>query len=284
MMKKCLLALGVWSLACSPAFAWWNTGHMITAQIALDGLKPEVRKEAERLIETLNPMEPHPGRRHFVPASVWMDDLKSRGLDSFNRWHYINIPFNADGLATVPSASDENIVTTMQAMTSTLQNERASDFEKALALRVLLHLFGDIHQPFHAVGRISEQFPDGDWGGSRSPIQGVEGIKNIHAFWDSTAGRFPAIATEDWQAKIPGFAAELERAYPRLSFATQMPFDPEHWARESHHLAVNEGYLALPVNGMISAEYTRNARAIIERRLALGGYRLADFLNENLHR
>lgn len=282
MLRKLVFASGIWFLATSPALAWWNTGHMITAQIALDQLKPEVRHEAERLIAVMDPMEPDPMRHNFVPAAVWMDDTKGRGLTAFNRWHYINIPYNADGLAKVPSAPDENIVTTMESMAATLENDRTSDFEKAFTLRVLLHLFGDVHQPFHAVGKVTEKYPDGDWGGNRTPVTGMPHIKNIHAFWDSIGGLFPPTDPSKWKDSIPAYAHKVEKDFPRLSFASQQPFAPESWARESYHLAVTQGYQPLPADGHLSPEYIRNTQQICERRLALGGYRLADFLNQHL--
>ena len=273
------------SLAAQPAMAWWDTGHMITAQIALNHLEPEVKKEAVRLIGVLDSMEPVAYKRGFVPASVWMDDTKARGLQSFNRWHYINIPYNAEGLAEVPDAPDENIITSLETMAKTLSNKRASDFERALALRVLLHLFGDIHQPFHAVGKITEQYPDGDWGGNRTPVKGIKGIKNIHAFWDSTGGRFDNDLKQNWSAKIPGFAIEVESTYPRTRFAADaMAFAPQSWARESFQIAVNDGYKPMLADGRLDQNYIHNAQEICLRRLALGGYRLAAFLNSRLLR
>lgn len=286
LMKKLGVAalLAASLLQAQPAQAWWDTGHMITAQIALNHLKPEVRQEAERLIGILDAMEPVEYKRHFVPASVWMDDTKARGLRAFNRWHYINIPYNAEALAEVPDAPDENIIVALESMAKTLANKRASDFEKAFALRVLLHLVGDIHQPFHAVGRISEKYPDGDWGGNRTPVAGIPGIRNIHAFWDSTGGRFDNDLKQNWSAKIPGFAAEVESAYPPMRFASDsLVFAPQAWAKESYHIAVKDGYLPMLPGGKLDQNYIHNAQEICERRLALGGYRLAAFLNATLH-
>lgn len=273
--------LSAWLLGIAwmqPAAAWWDTGHMVTAQIAYDGLRPDVRVQADRLIALLNVAEPDPARQAFVPASVWMDALKERGLTAFNEWHYSNIPYNPEGLPTVPAAKEVNVVERIDSMIHTLQAKTSSPFEQAFALRVLVHLVGDVHQPYHVIGKVSHQYPHGDLGGNLTPVhQGS--FKNIHAFWDSTAGLFPQINPSDWQSAIPAFAARLEALWPRARFETRLRTPPVRWAEESYALAVHDGYEALPANGVLSPAYIAKAQAICAERLALGGYRLAEVLN-----
>ncbi|MEZ0370256.1 MAG: S1/P1 nuclease [Candidatus Sericytochromatia bacterium] len=280
-LSASLLALGMWGLSLSPALAWWETGHMITAQIGYDNLRPEVRTKADKLVAWLDNAEPEAARHGFVPVAVWMDDTKARGLHAFDQWHYINIPYNPEGLARVEDAKETNIVERMESMAETLRSDKTSDFEKAFALRILLHLFGDVHQPFHAVGKHSHEFPQGDLGGNRTLIQHGD-IKNIHAFWDSTAGLFAQVKPPDWQGKIPGFALEVERRHPRSQFTTRLNFKPMAWAEESYALAVKYGYEPLPVTRQLSPEYISQAQQICDERLALGGYRLAELLNSVL--
>ncbi len=265
----------------APAQAWWETGHMLTAQVAYDNLKPEVRAKADKLIAYLDNTEPDASRHHFVPVSVWMDETKARGLNAFNEWHYINIPYNPEGLAKVVDAKDTNIVAVIQTMAATLKDPRTSDFEKAFALRILLHLFGDIHQPYHAVGKVSHEHPEGDLGGNRTPVV-YPNMKNIHAFWDSTAGLFPEVKPPDWQKQIPGLSAQLQKQHPRAGVVTQLEFAPQAWAEESYKLAVKHGYETLPAEGKVDQAYIKKAQEICAERLALGGYRLAELLNGSL--
>ena len=110
MLYKGLMTLCFWGAVMTPAQAWWETGHMTVAQIAYEELSPSVRLEADRLIALLNAAEPDPNRRHFVPASIWMDEVKARGLRTFDQWHYINIPYNPEGLGVVEDAKETNVV------------------------------------------------------------------------------------------------------------------------------------------------------------------------------
>ncbi|PKL76577.1 MAG: hypothetical protein CVV27_09550 [Candidatus Melainabacteria bacterium HGW-Melainabacteria-1] len=281
-------AFAVWNLNLSPAQAWWETGHMITAQIAYDNLRPEVRSRADKLIAWLDNSEPDVGRRHFVPVSVWMDDTKARGLYAFNEWHYINIPYNPEGLAVTKDALSTNIVTVVETMAKTLSNPKASDFEKAFALRILLHLFGDIHQPYHAVGRISHTHPEGDLGGNRTLLAHHD-YRNVHAFWDSTAALYPEVKATQWRDKIPAMSTELQKRFPRDAWSARMGFAPMAWAEESYKLAVRYGYKPLESElnqvepaSKLTPDYIREAQQICAERLALGGYRLAELLNASL--
>ncbi|MGE3726229.1 MAG: S1/P1 nuclease [Candidatus Sericytochromatia bacterium] len=270
-------------MAPPPAQAWWDTGHMITAQIAHDALKPEVRAEVDRLIRSLDVAETTPERRHFVPASVWMDETKARGLKSMDPWHYANLPYNPDGLPKINAVPENNILTHIEGLSKTLENPKAGDFEKAFALRCLIHLVGDIHQPFHAVSRSNHEHSDGDQGGNLVKIEGAPQT-NLHSFWDSTANYFPSVRSENWQPAIPGMAAEVLKLWPKAKLRASLDFAPVQWSIESYHLAVKNGYEALPSSGPISADYVRKAQEICLERLSLGGFRLAELLNTRLQK
>ena len=43
---------------------------------------------------------------------------------------------------------------------------------KSLALRLLIHYIGDIHQPLHSSDRYSRDHPNGDRGGNQFSIKG----------------------------------------------------------------------------------------------------------------
>ena len=281
MLYKSLITMCFWGVAASPAHAWWETGHMTVAQIAYEELSPQVRTEAERLIGLLDTAEPDVTRRHFVPASIWMDDVKVRGLRTFDAWHYINIPYNPEGLGTVEDAKEVNIVTMLETLTKTLASDQSGDFEKAFALRMILHLVGDVHQPFHAVGKVSHAHPHGDLGGNRTLVQSP-GVKNIHALWDSTAGLLENVSSAQWQSKIPAYAQGLKKDFPKAQFVSSLNSSPPQWAEESFKLAVKYGYDALPPEGLIDDRYHRDAQRVIAERLALGGYRLGALLNTAL--
>jgi len=56
---------------------------------------------------------------------------------------------------------------------------------KSLALRLLIHYYGDIHQPLHNVDRYTKEFPNGDKGGNEFELKNHYSANELHAVWDN---------------------------------------------------------------------------------------------------
>lgn len=274
------------ALAPVPAAAWGATGHMVVAEIAYRQLTPEARAEADRLIGVLRAADPRTGS--FVPAAVWMDEIRGSGLRAFDTWHYINLPINADGLAAVPPALDTNVVWGIEQMAGTLADPEAQDFERAFALRVLLHLVGDIHQPLHCVGRCTLENPQGDRGGNLFFIEPAceRCPSNLHWLWDGSVGLFPRIDPEgEWRQPVAELATSTIAACPPPpDLPAWSPGAAEAWARESFALALTVAYDGVEEGERPSAAYLERAQRAVEQRIALAGYRLAAILEATLLR
>ena len=55
---------------------------------------------------------------------------------------------------------------------------------KSLALRLLLHYMGDVHQPLHNVNRYTFERPKGDSGANAFVLKYRYGANNLHSLWD----------------------------------------------------------------------------------------------------
>ena len=55
---------------------------------------------------------------------------------------------------------------------------------KSLALRLLIHYIGDVHQPLHNVQRYTQLHPKGDNGGNYFDLKYHYGANNLHSVWD----------------------------------------------------------------------------------------------------
>ena len=53
---------------------------------------------------------------------------------------------------------------------------------RSVALRLIIHLIGDIHQPLHTSTLVNSNYSDGDLGGNNFKI---DGNWNLHALWDA---------------------------------------------------------------------------------------------------
>ena len=56
---------------------------------------------------------------------------------------------------------------------------------RSVALRLLLHFYGDIHQPLHCLSRYSDDNTDGDKGGNEFDLKYRLSADNLHALWDN---------------------------------------------------------------------------------------------------
>jgi hypothetical protein len=75
---------------------------------------------------------------------------------------------------------------------------------KSIAMRLLIHYLGDVHQPLHCTALVNGQYPKGDRGGNSFPIHPREDINELHAVWDSIiyeAPGYPVLpfSDQDWE-------------------------------------------------------------------------------------
>lgn len=74
----------------------------------------------------------------------------------------------------------------LNSMLDSIRKRSDSDNEaKSMALRLLIHFMGDVHQPLHDANLFSEEFPKGDKGGNDIKIKYHYGASNLHSVWDT---------------------------------------------------------------------------------------------------
>lgn len=265
MLKYLLLLLCSCHLL--PAFAWCATGHRVVGQIAYDYLTPTAKHKFAHLNQLLND-----DRHHFdlVGATVWLDLFYDQYLLSLRRMHYIDIPFANDG-TTLPKISEPNAVTAIEQSTRVLSDSQADLHEQANALRILLHVVGDVHQPLHATTRISAKHEQGDRGGNDFRLGKNEVALNLHSYWDQGGGLLkPHLSLVD----VKKLAHEIEDLWA----CPVADFDAMHWAEEAHDIAINHVY-ALEERTTPTFDYELKAKELTQKQLAYAGCRLALLLN-----
>ena len=149
-------------------YSWNAVGHRMIAHIAVNHLTPG----ASIRFNAYNHVLDKPGRpQTLVSSAVWLDTFYRRGSRSWDSMHYLDFPFSVDG-SPLPRPQQMNALLAIQEAQHLLLNPQASLRTRALALRILLHVVGDLHQPLHAVTRISMELPKGDRGGNLVPLRG----------------------------------------------------------------------------------------------------------------
>lgn len=265
-MKKNLYILVFLYLSYIPQALCWNSvGHRLIAQIAYD----QLTRNAKTTFNRCNRDADHNYMsKNFVNSSVWLDTIRAR-THAYDAMHFIDIPFSTDG-THLPSIPTVNAVWAIDKAIKTLSNPKSKPSENRLALRILVHVVGDIHQPLHATTKVSRDYPEGDRGGNLVKLHKNHIAKNLHSYWDKGAGLFVGKRRygQNW---IKQKAISIEQRWPCNQ--KQIDLNPMHWAQESNALAKQKAYAYSP-----DITYQHEVQKIIEKRIALAGCRLASTL------
>lgn len=163
-----------------------------------------------------------------------------------------------------------------------LQNA-ANAADKAVALSWLLHLIGDVHQPLHTGGLVSERlFPEGDRGGNGTRVNNG----NLHSTWDR------ALRNTPMSESLPVLVDIATGVYADND---QNGFYPTRWLQESRDILLSTVYPQSVIDNVLrsentgnelgtvtlSAAYEQQMRDIATQRIAEAGARIA-FTLENL--
>ena len=249
------LVAGVSALALAPipAAAWGVKAHALVAELAELRLSVAAKAETQRLLAL------EPGATLASIASR-VDDERTP-LDA--AWHYVNIARDAD--CRYDAARD---CTDGQCVVAAIERQRAvlasaaPDAARLQALKYVVHLVADVHQPLHA------GFAD-DRGGNRYQVQSLGRGTNLHAGWDA-----------DHHDARPGGTTGLLDALRRQPAAAGEPLDPAQWATESCRVVSTPGFY--PADRTLADEYVATWRPALKERLASAARRLAAVLNDAL--
>jgi S1/P1 Nuclease len=269
------------------SYAWWCNGHMTVAMVAqLDLISryPEVFETCQGLLAPLNGKLTHDKANTFVETACWADDIKEFSFEEFNSVHFIDRPYNPQGLL-YPSGSESNIIWAIQNLQQTLQQQTAitAPLETSLSLRFLIHFLGDLHQPLHATNMWSNVFPNGDLGGNLFPINFNADINELHALWDSCMGVFEddlerPLDSAGWDS-VTLWASWAMANYTREDLSADLLVtDLDKISIDSYLKAVAYAYPDIEYGGTPSQDYLESRWQVILKQIALGGYRLSDIL------
>jgi len=260
-----LLLACVAALLPAAAGAWGKPAHRVVAGLAQAQLRPAARAEVDRLLAG----EPEPT---LAGVSGWADEVREDGGKAgrrTRRWHYVD--FGRGGCDYEPARDcpgGDCVVAAIDREFQALADHRRPDAERTQALKYLVHLVADVHQPLHST-------PRDDKGGLDFQVTWQGKGDNLHLVWDvRMLERELAIEGVD----EAGYVHALESRAPPPADATPRSDRPAvAWAQESCRV-VRDGAL-YPASHVLGDEYLGAHRAQMEERLRLAGSRLADMLN-----
>lgn len=237
------------------SWGWGQKGHDVTCAIAEHHLTEKTRAAVLDLLEG----------KSLVYWSNWLDNASHTPEYGYSRtWHYKNID-DGQEYEEAPINPTGDVVVAIRDQVKTLgKSYKKKNDKQILALKMLIHLVGDLHQPMH-LGRLSDK------GGNYHKITFFTTETNLHSLWDS----YLPESAHKWSY------TEWRNEIDRLSdteIAAICQGTVDDWAKETF-LITREVYNSSPREGKVSYDYIYKWTPVIEKQLAKGGIRLAFLLN-----
>lgn len=265
---------------------WGISRHELIASVATNFLTPRAKSAIAKLL---------PSGQTLTQIAGWADKIKGKkptpGMDRDTReflqqfpndaskkWHYVDLPLGVGSYEEarqlrIVRDDDENVVQMIERCVQVLLG-RSKFISQLNALRCLVHLVGDVHQPLHVGcgfiddtdGRprleddpaiIRKKGLESDRGGN-SLVLPVSGSLNLHTYWDSYLGdeqsgevtdlSFASTSSEvrrSAEIAINNVWGQLKRArvgagiQSAVGVATNLA-DPSKWATDWANTSLNE--------------------------------------------
>jgi hypothetical protein len=308
-----LLPLLLFTLAPLPLHAWGPLGHAAIAAIAEKHLSTAARAQVAAILTQ--------GHDRDLPSIAnWADEVRAaasgRGplkddaeVSAFNAkfptnalWHFIDLPLGAVDYREVGAFTSLNdIVHAIKRCVAVLERveNRADDFTRPQALRLLVHFVGDIHQPLHCgtgfydLSDLSHPVlitdpkecsgKPNDRGGN-DLFFGTDPTQELHALWDQAL----VYAIRD-SSDYLGLATSLESIQAPAGSPGDYHNWPEQWAIDSvqqasnayrnieFHTATIDGQ-RLRISVQLPNSYLIENRSTAAAQLVKAGWHLAQLL------
>ncbi|WP_321471747.1 S1/P1 nuclease [uncultured Paludibaculum sp.] len=259
-MRRRVVCLGLLFLTTPSLFGWGREGHRLIAQIAAQHLNAKARAEVHKLLAG--------GTLESIAS--WADEVRPQRRET-STWHFIDIPLDIPRGDWKPYCPKTGCVLAMiPEMESRLRNRNLAQRDRAEALKFLVHLVSDMHQPLH----VGEKH---DRGGNDVRVLFFSKASNLHSTWDSGILDRAESQNAGLKAALGRKAGFFERR--RLAKGTV-----EDWAWQSRDVARDVVYGLLPEGrpASLGDQYFTKAVPATELQLRRAGVRLGRVLNETL--
>jgi hypothetical protein len=238
--------------------SWGRVGHEAIGYIATAHLTPKTAAAIKDLL----------GNETLADVSTYADEIRPDAFFQFTGpWHYIDVPAHENSAQFKTSVHEQtatNLYSALLHWEHDLADPATSRAVRIFALKMVVHLIGDAHQPLH-VAR------EEDKGGNTITLEFEDEPTNLHAVWDTKMIEHTGLS-----------AAELAKKW---DFAT--PADVKSWQAdtlmgwlyESNHVS-NHIYDENPGGKKLGQSYYDEHIEMVRQRIDQAGIRLAGILNQ----
>lgn len=262
----------------SSALAWGPTGHRVVGAIAERHLEPAVGLKVFNILKG----------QSLSRVSNWSDEIKSEPetyQHTYN-WHYTD--WKEEDHQHDETSSSGKLLTAIREQVAVLKDKNATADKKEFALKFIVHLIGDLHQPLHVGNGL-------DRGGNNCKVLFHKKETNLHALWDEGLIDFTNLSFTE-------LANYVAQGRTKEEVSAWRQGDALDWALESkvirstiypqdlnpqQNMSVKQycrSDISVSQDDMpkLAYEYSYKFVPVLEKRLFQAGLRLAKLLNETL--
>jgi len=275
-MKAIALTALLLAASIGQALAWGEEGHAIVAEIAQRRLNDEARAAVSKILGNVSPIVKNASLASFAS---WPDDYRPSHPETAN-WHFVDIPLDDNTYAPARDCKADDprgdcIIAELERLRKDLACKTGDEQFKALKFAV--HFVGDIQQPLHTVLEnlgVNQIIVETQMKGlicTGNCIPTTDFVK-FHDLWDFLLIQKTVFA---WGS----YVERLEEGWLKSPDAAGADGGtPAEWALEAHKAA--QTVWKRPANNVLGDAYYNTALPILDRQLAVGGLRLARYLND----
>ena len=256
---KKLVVLVVLAYLPFSAGAWGVLGHRIVGEIADLHINAKTRKAIQQIL----------GTESIAMSANWADFIKSdTSYNYLSSWHYVNLPANAsksEVFSFLDNQTEPNIYNKTTEMIAVLKNVKSTLAQKKLALRLLIHLVGDLHQPMHTARKE-------DLGGNKIQLSWFGERTNLHRVWDENLIEFQQLSYTEYTKAINHASPQQIAVWKKTSL--------KDCVFESYQVCNKLYATGIKNEDKLSFRYNFDWMATLNEQLLKGGIRLAKILND----
>lgn len=242
-------------LASAQVLAWGQIGHRVTGAIAGQYLSAQ----AKAAVDNILPNE------DLAEASTYADEMRS-SPDIFwqkqaSPYHYVTVPEGKTYADIIPPPEGD-AVTALAKFSATVKDPEAALADKQLALRFIVHIIGDLHQPLHCGNGT-------DRGGNDVKLKFMWQDSNLHRVWDSAMIDHRQLSYSEWTNRLARKISNEQAqkwANPK----------PSAWIAES--IKIRDAIY--PEQNEVSWDYLYQNIPTAKQRMQMAGVRIAAYLNQ----
>jgi len=255
--KKVAVVIAI-ALVPFTASAWGVLGHRIVGEVADHYINAKTRKAIQQIL----------GNESMAMTANWADFIKSdTSYNYLSNWHYVNLPVNlskTDAFSFLDNDPAANIYNKTNEMIAVLKNNASTAEQKKLALRMIIHLVGDLHQPMHTARKE-------DLGGNRVFVTWFGEKSNLHKVWDESLIDFQQLSFTEYTKAI-NFTTTGQVATWQQASLKDCVFEAYQICNKIYATGIKN-------EDKLSYRYNFDWIGTVNEQLLKGGVRLAGILN-----